>query len=610
MASEFLKKVDAELKQKVRDKKQDAKDEIKTGLLSFMLENVSDKIVSGFTKALSSLKLPTPKVEVKPPVVNVTVPDIVIPEIKAPEVKIPQISVPEAKVTVELPDMPEIKIPEIKVPTPQVTVNVEKPDTPIIPPIEIPEVMMPDEMTVKGGDSPLPVKMVDDEGKPISFPSGGGNSSKIGKSSILNADGSKINPATEEKQNTLIANQTNNTQKVQITAQDSPSIDAFARWRVSNPETIFDSKQLWDSAPLFWDDSEVSGGSTTSVHSTDTASTVIGVALNTAGRRVRQTFMRFNYQPGKSQLIFATGTLDKLGGETGITRGWGYYDDDNGIFLKDNEGTVQFVIRSKATGSVVNDPVSQASWNLDTMDGNGASGIDLDFTKSQITIIDLEWLGVGRVRAGFVIAGIPIYVHEFNHSNVLSGVYMSTPNLPMRYEIENDGTGVASTLEHICCSVMSEGGLQKTGILRHFDSGAVSGLSAGTSYAILGIKLKSTHLDASVIIENISALATTQNDQAHWDLILNPTVAGTFTYADATNSALQTATGASTNTITNGIDIDGGYFSTVAPTSITTPNALRLGAKIDNTVDEIVIIVTPITNNITVHASMTIRELS
>jgi len=391
---------------------------------------------------------------------------------------------------------------------------------------------------------------------------------------------------------------------------DDARLDAFARLRVSNPETIFDSKQLWDNQPLFWDDSEVSGGSTTSTHSTDAASTTIGVALNTAGKRVRQTFMRFNYQPAKSQLVFMTGTLGATGGGLGITRCMGIYDDDNGIFMQDDEGVVKAVIRSKVSGSVVDTKVAQTSWNLDTLDGSGPSGAILDATKSQITITDFEWLGVGRVRIGFVIDGIPIYVHEFNYANILEGVYMSTPNLPLRYEIENDGTGAASTLEHICASIISEGGQQRTGVLRHKDSGAVSALSAGTTYAIVGIRLKSTHIDASVLLEGLSMISTTQNDQAHWELILNPTVAGTFTYSDMTNSAIQTAIGTSSNTITDGTELDGGFFETSAPTTTITPNAIRLGAKIDNTVDTIVLTCKPITNNITVQGNLTWRELS
>ena len=44
-----------------------------------------------------------------------------------------------------------------------------------------------------------------------------------------------------------------------IQANDSPSIDSFGRWRVSNPETLFDSKQIFDNQPLFWDDQEETG---------------------------------------------------------------------------------------------------------------------------------------------------------------------------------------------------------------------------------------------------------------------------------------------------------------------------------------------------------------
>lgn len=391
---------------------------------------------------------------------------------------------------------------------------------------------------------------------------------------------------------------------------DNAQGDAFVRQRVSQPETLFDSKQIFDNQPLFWDDQEVSGTGTSSVHSVDKASSVLHVAGTTAGNRVRQTFRRFNYQPGKSQLIFMTGTLGMSGGGAGITRSAGLYDDNNGVFMQDDEGTLKAVIRTKTSGSVVDNKVAQADWNVDKLDGTGDSKITLNTTKSQIIIIDFEWLGVGRVRIGFVIDGLIYYVHEFLNSNNLSGVYMSTPNLPLRYEIDNDGTGAASQLETICSTVISEGGVDNSGVLRHEDSGSLTSLSAGTAYAVVGIKLKSTHLGATINLENISCIATSQNDQAHWELVFNPTVGGTFTYADQTNSAVQVATGASTNTVTGGTHIDGGYFSTAVPTVITVPNALRLGSKIDGTADEIVLVVKPITNNIGVQGSITWRELS
>lgn len=393
-----------------------------------------------------------------------------------------------------------------------------------------------------------------------------------------------------------------------VTFADTASIDAFGRGRMSQVETLFDSKQIFDNGPLFWDDQAVSGTGTNSTHSAATAASNIAVSASTAGKRVRQTFMRFNYQPGKSQLILCTGVLDKSGGGAGIKRGFGYYDDNNGIFLQDNEGTIQMVIRSKASGSIVDNEVDKADWNLDTMDGNGPSGIVMDFSKAQILFIDFEWLGVGRVRTGFVIGGNIYYVHEFNHANLQNVVYMSTPNLPIRYEIENTGTGVASSLDHICASVMSEGGVQTLGVLRHQDTGAITGLSANTTYILMSGRLKSGYLGAGVLIENISIIGSA-NDQAHWELRIGGSVTGSLSFADVTNSAVQTAIGSSSITHADGTHIDGGYFSTAQGAQFTVPNAVRLGSTISGTPQEWYLVCTPITNNITVRASVTWREL-
>lgn len=392
-----------------------------------------------------------------------------------------------------------------------------------------------------------------------------------------------------------------------IASSDTGAIDAFGRWRTSEPFTIFDSKQLHDNQPLFWDDAETSGTSTSSAHSVAEAATTISVGT-VAGTRVRQTFQRFNYQPGKSQQVLVT--FSEFDTDTGITKRVGYFDGNNGLFFESEEGTVNVVRRTKVTGSVVDNEVAQASWNIDPMDGTGPSGVTLDFTKAQIGIIDLEWLGVGRVRMGWVVDGMIYYCHQFLNANNLAVVYMSTPNLPVRYEIGNDGNGAADDFVHICSSVASEGGQDSNGVLRHKDSGAVSSLSAGTTYALLGIRLQEDKLDGVASLESLSLLCSTVNDQAHWELKLNPTVGGTFTYSDEANSSVMSATGASTNTVTGGTDIDGGYFTTSLPVSPAVPNALRLGSKIDGTQDEIVICVRPITNNITAQASLTWRELS
>lgn len=390
---------------------------------------------------------------------------------------------------------------------------------------------------------------------------------------------------------------------------DSLGLDSFGRLRTSAPFTIFDSKQIHSDQPLFWDDQETSGSGTSSTHSTATASTTMAVSADTAGTRVRQTFQRFNYQPGKSQLVLMTANISQL--VEGVTTRVGYFDDNNGLFFEADGTSLYVVRRTKTSGSVVDNAVSSASWNVDKMDGSGKSGVAIDPTKTQILFIDFEWLGVGRVRMGFVVNGQYHVCHEFRNANTLSVVYMSTPNLPLRYEISNDGTGPAASLMHICGTVISEGGRNRNGVLRHTDSGSVASLQSGSTYALLGIRLKSTNVDAMVELESLSLLASVANNSAHWELLFNPTVSGTFTYSDVSDSTVQVAVGTVSNTVTSsGTEIDGGYFSTAFPPTPTTPNALRLGSAIDGTVDEIIVAVKPVTNNITVQASLTWRELS
>ena len=398
---------------------------------------------------------------------------------------------------------------------------------------------------------------------------------------------------------------------------DGPNFDAFARLRVSNPETIFDSKQIHDNQPLFWDDQVISGSGGSSTWNQNTASTVLSVAATTACNRVRQTFRRFNYQPGKSQLYFVTGTLGN--GGSGILQCMGMYDDNNGLFVQNNAGNLQFVRRSSYTGSVVDTVIDQADWNIDKFDGTGTSGITLDPTKSQILFVDFEWLGVGRVRMGWVINGIPIYAHQFVHSNLYAGVYMSTPNVPLRYEIDNDGTGAASELEHICSTVISEGGTQDVGITRYAstNNNDVQCDVAGDIYAIVGLRLKAANFDGVVDLINVSMVTDGTNDY-EWFLIFNPIVAGNPVWTNETDSVVQSGhgdylSGPSDSTITGGEFITGGFVKggkEAGSETFDLDTQQKLGSTISGTPDEVWLAIMPYTANNNLHGSLTWKEIS
>jgi len=408
-----------------------------------------------------------------------------------------------------------------------------------------------------------------------------------------------------------------------IASQDSPSIDAFARLRVSEPHTIFDTKNIFDddaiagtaeNQPLFWDNQQTSGGSTTTVYNVNQAKQTLSVANGVAGVRVRQTLQRFNYQPGKSQLIFITFNLNDL--YEGNNKRVGLFDENNGIFLEGSGTDLNIVRRTYTSNETVDNQVIQSSWNIDPMDGTGPSGITLDCTKTQILIIDFEWLGVGRVRTGFVIDGLIYYVHEFLNANNLTTVYMSTPNLPIRYEIENTGTGPADSIDCICSSVISEGGVEELGMVRSASTSTlVDANAAGTTYALIGLRLKSAYKGATVNILAMSMMETAGSKDILWSLQYNPTVAGAFTYNNLSNSAVQVAYGATANTVTNGKIIASGFFNSanggisgVASQNINT--ALKIGTKIDGTQIPIVLCATPIVvTNADVYGSLTWREL-
>ena len=437
-------------------------------------------------------------------------------------------------------------------------------------------------------------------------------------------------PEAIADENTRITMQVNDDGSINVntTANDSFSADAFGRSRVSNPETLFDSKNIFNDSdladtvenlPLFYDNQETSGSGTGTSYDANESSQTLTVSNTTAGTRIRQTRMRFNYQPGKSQLVMLTFNMN--GTAANIVKREGLFDAQNGLFLEFDGTTVNFVRRTYVTGSAVDNEVAQANWNIDSMDGSGASGITLDWTKTQILFIDYEWLGVGRVRMGFVIDGKIYYAHEFLNTNSLDVVYMTTPNLPLRTEIINDGSGAADSITQICSTVISEGGSQEIGSVRYAstDGTHTSTVNENTVYAVLGIRLKSNYIGATIKLLNTALQLHTGSSKVEWFLLFNPTVAGTFTYADESRSAVQIARGASTNTVTNGYKITGGFLESggvqagySGSGSAGIDNAIRLGSLIDGTLDEIVLCVRPIGGStaVDVEGSLTWREVT
>ncbi len=376
-------------------------------------------------------------------------------------------------------------------------------------------------------------------------------------------------------------------------------LTAFGSLRVAAPRTLFDSKLLTDKQPLFWAEALTGAGSSSQASSVVTMGVTSGTDSAT-----RQTKMWFNYQAGKSQLILLTGVFSQ---QTNVTKRAGYFNGADGIYLKVTGSAVAFEILK---GSSVSESVAQASWNLDTLDSSGPSGVMLNLSNAQIVVIDFQWLGTGTVRVGFIIGGRLIYAHAFHHAN-LAGTppYMATPNLPVRYDITS--TGGAGTMVQICSTVISEGGNEDRGLIYAVDSGLTPFAVPAGAGALIAVRLTSTKLGATVIPLNVDLLLTNVNTAARWSLLLNPAIAGAaLSYSALTNTSIDVALGAATNTCTGGTELDAGYIGpgtrTAAAALIST---LRLGSDLAATQDVLVLALAAVTGSPNIVGALRFQEM-
>ena len=213
------------------------------------------------------------------------------------------------------------------------------------------------------------------------------------------------------------------------------SFDGMNRLRISYPYVIFDAKHINFKNPNF---TEFPVNSITTYD--QNSSSLLLPSNITSGHCINESKCRFLYQPGKSLFILNSFVFGDVSGNTNpntqvssAIQKVGYFDDYNGIYLQIDENNVKICKRSYTTppGSITNTEISISNWN------GSSSAKTLDFSKAQIFWIQLEWLGVGTVKTGFILDGELILAHTFNHANSVTNTYMSSAQLPIRYEIQN-----------------------------------------------------------------------------------------------------------------------------------------------------------------------------
>jgi len=412
--------------------------------------------------------------------------------------------------------------------------------------------------------------------KDLDTPASGDDNSLVVRAILTGA--SAINPGVYTAVNTdTIGNLT-----VGFSGQ---SADAFGRARIAAPVSEFDTQFQYDTQPLLFSRSVVGGGAITKTTNESSLTLSTGDGTN-ASSAINQTKQYFRYEPGKSQQIMMTGVLGAK--KTNVRSRIGYFDVNDGVFFEMNGSDGAAVVQRTSISGSPSDAtrVLQANWNADKMDGTGPSGVVLDFSTTQVFVIDLQWLGVGRVRFGFFVQGALVICHQIYNANTIASPYMNTANLPCRAEITNTGAaGTATIMKQICMTVVSEGGVDVPQAYEFSVSNGITLVTGITSRApLLSIRPKTTFnsiTNRSLIeVIDFDIFNNASSIGGFWELVYNGTLsggAGAWVSAD-TNSGIEY--NIDRTACANGTVVASGYVGSGKTTASISPD-IRLPFTLD-----------------------------
>jgi len=307
---------------------------------------------------------------------------------------------------------------------------------------------------------------------------------------------------------------------VSIKFANNANFDAFGRLRISSPTTLFDSSHRYRDNNLWSSLTAVNG-----TYSFNQNQGLVDLTVNNllGSSVIRETTKVFPYQPGKS--LQTMNTFVMAPSSENLRQRVGYFGENNGIYFQLDGNEISFVKRSLVNGSPATETIiPRSSWNGDKLDGLGSSNFTFNITKAQIFWMDIEWLGVGTVRCGFVINGQFIVCHSFHHANIIDSTYTTTASLPLRYEITNKAqTEGSHTLKQICSTVISEGGYELRGLQQAVSIPITSPrtfAATDTYYPIISLRLKAVpdRMDAVVILTALSVLGKGNGINYNWQV--------------------------------------------------------------------------------------------
>ena len=391
-------------------------------------------------------------------------------------------------------------------------------------------------------------------------------------------------------------------------AHTGASYTSKNRQRVSQFSTWFFSTSQFDLGLDVWDQTTADGATIT--HNPLQSAVTMTVTSTVGSKAVRQTRHVMPYIPGRPAEFSMAHRWEIP--VAGIRKRIGVFDENNGIYFEDGGNQNYYcVIRSNVSGSVVETRVQRADWNVERFDGLGPSGITADPNAIQLIVIEYEWYGAGAVHFNFVMNGTKHRIHSFYHANIAHDVYMSTPFLPIRAEIENISATAPGQMVIASTSFGLEGTSSRLGLplVQQIPLPGYTLSTANTFYPVVSIRLKPGSLSGIAILEKLQ-FYTVDNTTLAYRIYINPTLTGgTWVDHELPNSLLQVNT---TATAVTGGTV---FYRGIVPVNgneivLDTGGAFQLGRNTMGTVGDVVTIaLTSFNSNKTAVGTVMWREM-
>ena len=297
-------------------------------------------------------------------------------------------------------------------------------------------------------------------------------------------------------------------------------LDAFGKLRTSGATILGEYVFANGILSNLFSNTLAGGGAVT--WDQDRRSTIISVGQDSGDKATHTSNTYHHYIPGSSHQFIGTFALGDSG-KAGLVRNWGLFDAENGFMFRNVDGNFGVVVRSKATGTVVDTFIAQEDFNKDQVDGTGLSGMNIDLTKDNIYWIDVQWLGGGRVRFGTYDKGQRVVMHEFYGGN--SSIYpiSQTASLPVCMATTNtSGTASPSEMRSWCQAVWSETTLDITELgapnLANLGTTITGSLPVG-DYAYIGTLTPAEFIPGYPTQYNRSLYFPTEINIQAWDTV-------------------------------------------------------------------------------------------